>query len=709
VVAADTAASSRPSTPASATRLNSLERDLGVFKNVLAASESRATALQHSLEAAEKELDDKEVELSRLEGELAASHAKERELEYTIETVTAKAAQSASAAADLQDRLDELKAGPAASSRSGDGADAAALAEELADVRRDLARTHGEAQQAVQARTLIEADLVKVKAKVDALEEQLHDKTAELASAQGASHLARSRFSCSCSLTPLGPAGRATTLEQQLSTSHADVERLTSAHAALESTKSDLTTSLDELRTQLSDLTSSSSSSTEQTLALTTSLSQLQSSESALRAELDSLRADVADAERTKREVEDELALCRGEVEETSATLSAAMAELDATKDEVTELERAVEEGRDNLSSEGVAKAKLEADTARLEDEVKALQARVAEASESSTALKAELTALRASLEDKEAVVARLEADAAKHADAAEADERESNQVEALRQELELEREQLGEVNRSLHELRALYAEAQDEVDALRSTSPGARSPAQPPPPPDVDDLRLQLSDAQARIRQLEQDIFTLESTRVKMLKANGDLKSQVESMMEALDEERTKARAKELDLAALRARPARSPSRADPSTPPSAANVPLPATPTRTPSRSHAHRRTASILPSIDELYDPTGSTAASNGRPPSSLAPLISPPLVPVGRQHVRQASLSLLKARMEDEYGVPDLDAAGPLVSPGAAAGAGRGGGAGPGARAKVVRAPLTHDLVWCHCCAGDLLVV
>lgn len=384
------------------------------------------------------------------------------------------------------------------------------------------------------------------------------------------------------------------------------------------------------------------------------------------------------------------------------------MAELDATKDEVTELEKAVEEGQDKLRSEGEARAALEGEKERLEGEVSALQVRIDRVS-------TEVATLRISLQDKEAAIERLEAEGASRPDGPGADsslahelERKTDEVDALRQELEQQRERVGETTRALTELRELYSQAQEEVDALRSASPGARSPAQTQPAAHVDDdLRLQLSDAQTRIRQLEQDIFSLESTRLKMLKANGDLKSQVESMMEALDEERTKARAKELELVGLRDRRARSPPRGiAPSTPPSAANVPLPATPTRTPGgRSHAHRRTASVLPSVDELANPLAIDALPSLAPLAS-PPLISPPLVPTtGRQHLRQASLSLLKARMEDEYGVPDLDAAGPLLSPGGTGDA-RGGRA---PRSRAVRAPLTHDLVWCSSCQGDLYVV
>jgi predicted nucleic acid-binding Zn-ribbon protein len=334
--------------------------------------------------------------------------------------------------------------------------------------------------------------------------------------------------------------------------------------------------------------------------------------------------------------------------------------------------------------------------------------------------------------------------------------ERKVNEVEALRQELEQQREAVAEANSALAELRELYSQATDEIEAQRA----AGSPSSPVPSSsttasatDLDNLRLELSTAQGKIRSLEQELFSLESTKTKMLKANGDLKGQIESMMEALDQERTKLKAKELEFDGAKSRAASF------SSPPPAPRQPLPAaTPDAfspapstsslaTPPRragGHAHRRTASLLPSASDLTLPSISELSD---PTSAPPPLFSPPLVPLSsyssgaggaqsldaalarssspnpphhpssstgpsatRQHMRAASLSLLKQRMEDEYGVHDLDAAGPLSPTRENAGL----GASPARRRatdgrKTPRVPLSNDLIWCTSCRGDIFVL
>lgn len=603
-------------------------------------------------------------------------------------------------------------------------------------------------------------------------------------------------------------AGRLTTLEKQLASAQAEVERLTAAHDALQATNTTLATTVDELRTSLSSLSSSSPPS-DHARALSTSLSSAQEAESAARRELESLRAEMGDLERSKREVEEELALCRGEVEETSSTLAAAMAELDSTKDEVTELEKAIDDAREEAHRAASARSALEQEKAALDDQVKSLRARLDEATASTPVLEEQVTSLRRQLKEKEEAFEQLETTSARDLEAAnervrelqsqlsvgrrqaskserelkaimaqDSDranevenlreaiarleqeitrsrsagtnglkpsmdesalaselERKVNECEALRQELELQRERVGETEGALAELREMYARAQEELEEARSGGSASPPTVTAPAPPslasstEVDALQLELSAAQTKIRQLEQEIFSLDSARVKMLKANGDLKSQVESMMEALDQERAKTKAKELEIDTLKHRslpslgsppprpspalaPPRTPSGSDASQRPQQPSAPV--TPTR---RGHSHRRTASYLPTVAE---------SSDASLDSELAPLASPPLVPFQRnssddaasdpshraahsRHIRQASLSLLKARMEDEYGVADLDRAGPLSptreQPGL--GAALSPRADKGRRTR--RVPLSNDLVLCAACKGDDLFI
>ena len=143
-----------------------------MFKDVLAASESRATALQHSLEAAEKDLDDRETEILRLEGLLNVGAKKEKELEDDLAALSAKVAEHASRNTELQTRLE---AGPAAAP----SAELVTLRTELETVRAEL--------EALQAQhSSAEAAAATSKARSDELEEALRTRSADLTAALGA-------------------------------------------------------------------------------------------------------------------------------------------------------------------------------------------------------------------------------------------------------------------------------------------------------------------------------------------------------------------------------------------------------------------------------------------------------------------------------------------------------------------------------------------
>ena len=266
----------------------------------------------------------------------------------------------------------------------------------------------------------------------------------------------------------------------------------------------------------------------------------------------------------------------------------------------------------------------------------------------------------------------------------------------------------------------------------------------------------LDLSAARAQIRNLEQKIFAEEETRHQMLKTNGDLKTHVDSLQEALEiekERRSAAQSLEVhaqDQAAhdhvhghehkdahehdhdhdhdhehhdnhhrtehVSHSHSASDGAARGRVPPSEPSTPssILSTPTRT---TRQHRRNPSALAPVDENEDPSAEypfyvppDIARQGQ--NGLESLLSPPLVPVGgagvissherkraSQHVRRASLTLLKARMEEELGVPEL-------LPSAADG-------DPATVSAVERrtrsAVLQDNLVWCSCCQGDLFVV
>lgn len=292
--------------------------------------------------------------------------------------------------------------------------------------------------------------------------------------------------------------------------------------------------------------------------------------------------------------------------------------------------------------------------------------------------------------------------------------ERNVNEVETLRRAVEDEKAGAAEAKAALDELRTLYSQAQEDLEDLRAGSslrPSDRaSPTDEHLGDDLDALQLELSSARAQIRSLEDECFHSEQTRVKMLKANGDLKGQIESLQDALDKERAKPSSP---------RASSSSSSLNPTSPaPPAAPVPPSAGPSSSSSspgtsrgvapppssiRGHAHRRTASVLPSVTEIDD-----VAPGLFPPAPPPPLSDEaPFLPssagggghrsTSSRHVRQASLSLLKQRMEDEFGTASRPSDGRIATTGSAA-----------ARAR--RVPLSNDLLWCASCTSrDLFVV
>lgn len=734
-IASSIAGLSRSSTPTltNGNKLTELERDLQVFKDVLAASESRATGLQHSLDAAEKDLDDRESEILRLESLLEDAAAKERELETDMAALAAKVAEHASRNTELQSQVDRSKSFAAAPLEpNGHKAEVEKLEAALATAEGDLAG-------AQQARQAAEDDL---RAQLDQLRNELESKTVEAEAATGECPT-DSSVRWDPLLTARFTEARSTGLATELEAARAEIERLETAHIEAQRQHDDLAIKHSSLRSELDAFTSSDTTA-EEIAALKASLATAADSEASAQQQLASLSDELSRLETAKREADEELAQCRGEVEETSATLSAAMAELDSTKDEVVELEKSVEDLRIELRR---------AQEGRLasEQEIKAIEERLADAVRSKEVAESEPVTLRQGAES--ASPAGL--------GPPELDERERAELEALRQGLEVERARFAEASRALVDVREMHSKARQEVERLHAIATGPANEASPSTNGKSDQsadeasdaLRLQISEAQAKIRQLEQDVFTLESTRLKMLKANGDLKSQVESMMDALAQERTRARMQQADAESSTQYDHPSASTANRSQPsPGSARVPqgdFPAPPLTPSRRGHVHRRTASTLTPVSEVSDSSHETATGYqveagldeageelaGVDP--LTPLGSPPIVtaintpaasvaptpmlprsstmgdrlpdaaatPASRKdHVRRASLSLLKARMEEEFGVPDLDKAGPL-SP-----VGRGpspGGASDGPRTH--RVPLSRDLVWCAACRGDLFVV
>lgn len=440
----------------------------------------------------------------------------------------------------------------------------------------------------------------------------------------------------------------------------------------------------------------------------------LQSSLDALKTQLDTLAA-------SKASLEDQLVGVQHILKEKEVALD----EFEKTTTKEVEAANTIVRDRNVALSAAVRKA------SKSERELLAIMAAGNERNE-------ELDKLRSTISGLESEVARLrtgaEASATQVAALTDELERHVSEVEVLKGELGARKEETEEANRALEELKDVFARAQEElatkdaeIEEVRTTtqSPIIHLDGTPDPsshPYDreyVDQLlqhhELDLSGARGQIRSLEERIFAAEDAGYRMNKLNGDLKMQVESMLETLENERERTRRKEREVEALRAAerdrtdspahahvvppppkaskaPVASPSRQsvvhtshDHTShthqppplqshatqshdavhgPPSPSHLsPLPPTPpSRSSPRAYAHRRVASHLPSVNEGLVPgeSGFPFASPSDQRKTVdrgpdpAPASLPRNLPPSTRHARKASLSMLKTRMQDELG-------------------------------------------------------
>lgn len=143
-------------------------------------------------------------------------------------------------------------------------------------------------------------------------------------------------------------------------------------------------------------------------------------------------------------------------------------------------------------------------------------------------------------------------------------------EVEAMRSQVEARTSECQEATSSLEELRSLYDRTQqlvaskdDEIDELKSRAYDSESEAPNGKTPITYDreyvdaihqrLEIELSEARSSTRSLEDKLYTSELTAHKLLKQNGDFKSQIESLLKSLEFERDRTRRKEREIESLR------------------------------------------------------------------------------------------------------------------------------------------------------------
>ncbi|KAL8278346.1 hypothetical protein RQP46_009238 [Phenoliferia psychrophenolica] len=330
-------------------------------------------------------------------------------------------------------------------------------------------------------------------------------------------------------------------------------EKLRTSEQDLEQTRDDLDAldlALKESGEELDALAETRNELDRANLALQASLEAAKSANEPLRTEKQTIEEHVQALQRTIREKD------------------AALADVEAGIAKEVETANSLVQERNTALSAAVRRA------SKSERELKAIMASGTERAEDQDELRAD----HAKFQDE---IARLRAAGDAHALAMArlTKELEANvhEVQSLRVEVDERQTEAEEATRAVEDLKESYLRAQEDLDAkdaeieeLRvrpSPMPGSpdvsKSGATPNPsthPYDRDYIdaiqqqhELDLSTARAQIRKLEERIFVAEDSGYKMKKTNGDLKSQVESMLETLEMERDRTRRKERELAALR------------------------------------------------------------------------------------------------------------------------------------------------------------
>ncbi|KAM0788950.1 hypothetical protein ACM66B_003025 [Microbotryomycetes sp. NB124-2] len=715
-----------------------LEAELSDLRSKLASSQSTASSLQQVLDSSESSADKSDVERARLREDLTSANARIKELEFSLDAVTQKAAASAAQVDDLTDALAALKSGRMHADEASQ-TETSRLRAELEEVRRLYATSTSEVEQlrsraAEQARD-DNVELVTLRDKVHSLERELQDAQSRLERSQA-------------SLKELEA--------ERDSLTRASADENDAASAAALATRDRLQRELDQIRSELEE-----SIAERRELESAFADSQVQAEErqaaaESAEAELERIKVAFEQRDASAHDVRVQLEQANARLSDLEAQLQSNQVLVDSqtsTADKIrAQLEERVEVLESTVRDKDAALAQLESSLGQeIEFARKAAHERTRQASKSERELQAiiasgderagEIDRLRGNVESLESEVANLrtkaEGSTVEVQSLTSELQRTVQELEGLKQTLDNERQMLAQARSGLDHAQGSLNAKSNEIDQLKlqlaGSQGGDQAGASPYDREYVDSIQqqheLEQSAARAQIRSLEERVFAAEETRHEMLKANGDLKSQIESLEAVLRRERAAlrgsrsvpysvdGRAPELDEEhedddddddeghrhhydedehlpghdhfeydqpeTRDDAVTRSQFSSETASDPSSSVV---STPTRSSNhnRRFSHRRAPSTLATVDENADPS-SLEFPFTQPPTSNATaypsILSPPLVPVatsvvggeatdsdpslstngGRRssrHVRKASLSLLKQRMQSELGVDDL---------------------------------------------------
>ncbi|KDE05503.1 hypothetical protein MVLG_04097 [Microbotryum lychnidis-dioicae p1A1 Lamole] len=703
-----------------------LERQVGEARALQVAAEASVKPLQETVEMYEIELDQKQDRIGELEDEVAMYVKRVNELEFSMNAVAKKAASSESKASDLVEVLEN--------ERTSHARALSEMVNSLTGLRTEL----DHARSSLESTTVGTSEADGLRARIGELESSLHSTENELAASQ------RELDSTQRDLNRLQESNNTgielananlseslpTSAQEEMDLLSAELEKSREQLRRVEDENRELKKGLEEARRELVDAKGEVKGARKELLDVSELCSTLEERAKELETSLEVLKGSNETQIATISTLETELGSLRTSLSDREASLLSLRTELSSA----TESSGIVVRERDVALNAAVRRA------SKSERELKSLIASGDERlGELDTlrmlvgSLQEELASLRSGKEGTSGQVASL------------TDELERNvgEVESLRRLLEREKEATSDVRRALADLKEALGRAEADLETRNTELVGLRmrvgktegegeaKGAASGGEYDLDALQqqaeLNLSTARAQIRSLEHRLFEEEDARYELEKTNGDLKLQIQGMTEMIEDDAVRIRELEALLGANDLHEHDPPPHLD------SPELEEPHSSLTRGPRAGSHRRVPSLLTPVEE----TSELSSSPLSPSNAVLPLpshqppfnapVSPPLVSVStpildgtmsptssKRHVRQASLSLLKSRLETELG-PDAVLPDDPFDPTATTPTGPSSSdtllanSTTSLRTSTNRAVLQDNLVWCACCQGDLFVV
>lgn len=391
--------------------------------------------------------------------------------------------------------------------------------------------------------------------------------------------------------------------------------------------------------------------------------------------------------------------------------------ELEKSRTELKRSQQATEADSKTLAEQDKTLQQKEASIKTLTEQLERVSRELEYAQDES---KAKVTELETELKDLQQRKSGVQGEIERYKMGAEARIKE---IADLKGVLEGVKEELSKAASEKEEAVKAHSELSKELESLRTSTQAPSSHGAPLDREYVDSIQqqheLDLSTARTQIRTLENRVFEEESHCHELLKRVGEYQDQVRGLEESLRTERDRSKNLGDSVSpSSAANPAGTPlmlssNHLSPTPSPSSGRSPRP---------SPSHRRSASHLPTLTESlepsqrsYFPVEARASPSPRPPipDDVPSLRQARAVPPSARHARKVSLSMLKTRMEDELGVPDLNLPsqrqdlGFITPP-------------PLSSSRTSEFPLTstnrapsrriqHDPIFCSSCRGDMVVI